>query len=199
MVHGTSIKLNYYIQVDKKLDKYDDIYPINSKLRYDFELCRDDIINPNFNLGQDGQGRFQYPQELSYAIDFNKEMMRTCELNELKGSGISIEMIEKYVDVLFYGTKIKTWSDEKIKKYLEMSIPEDEYSMRIEHKYAMNLKRLMKNKEYYKEIKKMEDELTNTIEFTEKETEILNKLRNELNSRGINIVKEYFKFYNFNW
>jgi hypothetical protein len=203
MVHGTSLCIRYVIKVDKKLDKYNDINPINSKLRYDLSLRNGgNLINPNFNFRGD---RFHPPIGLFYAIDYEydcgvderssyRDLYKKRREDEYKERGTSVEMVEKYVDVLFYSMQMKALSEEKINEYLNMPIPEDNEN--IETEKARKIKRIMESKEYFEEIKMIEDEIVNkSVKLTLTEKELLIKIREELESRGVGVIGEYFEIY----
>jgi hypothetical protein len=54
----------------------------------------------------------------------------------------------------------------------------------------------MESKEYYEEIKMIEDEIVNNgVELTLTEKELLVRLREELESRGIGVIRECFEIY----
>uniref|UniRef100_A0A6C0H4M1 Uncharacterized protein n=1 Tax=viral metagenome TaxID=1070528 RepID=A0A6C0H4M1_9ZZZZ len=200
MVHGINIKVDYIIIVDKELDKYIDIYPLCSKLRYDVFMYNGNVINMNYEIKED---RCNFPIGLYYAIDYDKDIHNSdfCYYTtdrgqfELKERNVELETVEKYADVLFYLIHIKKLSEKEFEEMTKMEIPLDlENGIEVKEYHAMKLKRIMKTDDgYFEEIKRMGEELTKNIKLTENEITILEKTKKELNEVGINVVSEEFK------
>jgi len=200
MVHGTDIKVYYVIKVDKELNKYRDIYPLCSKLKYDVSQFNKNEINMNFKINYE---RCNFPKGLFYGIDYDIDSSYNSSvvyynsengLKELKERNIELETVKKYADVLFYITKIKKLSKEEIEEIIKMEIPLDiEKGIEIREYYGIKLRRIMEREGYLEEIKRLGEELTSKIELTENEKKILEEIKKELNANGINVISEEYK------
>lgn len=221
MVHGWYYGVQYEIYLNKQIDFYDDILPICIDAREMVSLekikkgCNDTkiVIIPYENFNK----RFDERKYTSAYITSQNELSYDYKLNRKDNPELF-----KYWDVKFYGKNIKhseefeTYTEEMFENlekkveelsnkynerdYYEKYSSEERDNFDIEKSIfrdVLNVQRIIRNKEYFEEIKDIERELTN-IELTDKEKELINKFVNNpklegaIAFHGINLIDGFY-------
>lgn len=218
MVHGNYYGVQYEIYLNKELDLFNDILPICIDVRKMISLEKHSnqyklVIIPYRELDERFEKREhvrKYMQSLD-EISYNHQITRKSNPEEFKYYDVKIyktyikhsEEIEPYTDETFENLEKKV--EELSSKYNEHDYwekysSEERKSFDIERGILMDVlkvQRIIRNKNYFEEIKEIERELTN-IELTDGEKELINtvinhpKLEGSIAFHGINLIEGFF-------
>lgn len=220
MVHGNYYGVQYEIYLNKELDLFDDILPICIGVRKMISLERISKDSNKYKLViipcREFDGRFEkkeharkYMNSLD-SIRYNHKLTRKTNPEDFV-----------YYDVKNYETcikhlKVETYTEEMIEN-LEIKLQDliskfneidywNKYSIEEIHNFdlersaimdALKVQRIIRNKEYFDEIKQIEHELTD-IELTDAEKELIQKvlshpkLNGVIQFHGINLIESFY-------
>jgi acyl carrier protein phosphodiesterase len=223
MVHGNNYGIEYVIFLEKPIDYFDDFLPICIDTRKMFKLDKvrrnsdfyklviinDHELDKRFSQREHIQ---KYMRSLDY-ISYNHLKDRTTHPEEFKY--YDVKMYNKYIkysdDIESLPVFSQTQLEQLEQKMNELSnkYNEDDYwekytseerkNFDIERQLlneVLTIQRIISNSDYFTEIKKIYDELTN-IELTEEEKQIINKvlthpkLEGNISNHGFNLIDYY--------
>ena len=222
MVHGNYYGAQYEIYLNKQIDFYNDILPIwiSVRERIEYELIKFGngqyklIVIPYQKLDKRFQ-KLEYTRNYMSAIDIlsiNNTLTRENSLEEFK-----------YFDVKIYKNIIKhnknlpePISSEELEsleesyKIIRRKFEEDDYWTKYSEKelieydnerisliQKLNIQRIIARPDYFEEIKRIEESLTDII-LSNEEEEIVNlvvshpKLEGVIDCHGINLIEGYY-------
>lgn len=219
MVHGNYYGVQYEIYLNKEISLWDDVLPICSYVKKMLTLEKVKGYKDKYKLVvipyNDFDKRLKNNDEIYCYIHSVEIIKNNSELDREKH-----KEDYKYYDVAFYKDNIKHAKydlnilDEDLYNKLESNINKikeiiksdkywKDYSMEDKVKFDedrlntiknLRIQRIIRNPEYLKEIKEIEQNITN-IELTDREKEIINMIINHPNlkgtieSHGINIIE----------
>jgi hypothetical protein len=219
MVHGNNYGIEYVIFLEKPIDLFDVVLPICidtrkmiklEKVRRNSDSYKLVIINHNELDKRFSQREYihKYIRSLDY-ISYNHLKDRTTHPEEFKY--YDVKMYNKYIkysdDIetlpAFSQTQLEQKITELTKKYNEDNYwekytSEERKNFDIERQLlneVLTIQRIISNSDYFTEIKKIYDELTN-IELTEEEKQIINKVLTHPNLEG-NISNHGFNLFDY--
>lgn len=221
MVHGNYYGVQYEIYLNEELDLFNDILPICIDLRKMISIEKIDKNSDNYKLViipyRELDKRFEkreharkYMESLN-EISYNHQITRKTNPEEFKYYDVKVytqhikhsEDVEPYKDEMF--KKLENRVQELSSKYNELDYWEKYSSEQrkifdIERGILMDVlkvQRIIRNKDYFEEIKQIERELTD-IELTDGEKELIirvlqhSKLQNKISSHGINLIDGFY-------
>ena len=221
MVHGNYYGVQYEIYINKELDLFNDILPICINVRKMISLEKVDknseqyklVIIPYRELNERFEKKEQvrkYMQSLD-EISYNHQFTRKTHPDLFKYYDVKIyktyikhskEIDEPCTEEMFENLEKKL--EELLRKYDEDDFWDkskqelDEFGIEVGIlKDILKIQRIIRNKDYFEEIKEIERELTN-IELTDGEKEIINKVINHpklegaIDFYGINLIEGFF-------
>jgi len=221
MVHGNYYGVQYEIYLNKELDLFDDVLPICIDVRKMISLEKINKNSEQYNLViipyRELDKRFETKEHIRKymrsldEISYNHKITRKSNPEEFKYYDVKI-----YAQHIKYSEELEPYKDEmfeKLEKKLEelsSKYNEDDYwekysseerkAFDIERGILMDVlkvQRIIRNKDYYEEIKQIEQELTD-IELTDEEGELIikilthPKLQDSVLSHGINLIDGFY-------
>lgn len=221
MVHGNYYGVQYEIYLNKTIDLFDDVLPICIDVRKMISFEKINKNSDNYKLViipyKELYKRFEkrehvrkYIQSLD-KISYNHQITRKSNPEEFKYYDVKI-----YTQNIKYSEELEPYSEEMFEKlenkvqelsskndeldYWEKYSSEERKNFDIERGSFMDVlkvQRIIRNKEYFEEIKQIEHELTN-IKLTEEEEELVlqvlhhPKLEGIISSHGINLIDGFY-------
>ena len=199
MVHGKYYGVQYEIYLNKELDLYNDVLPICMDVRQMISLEKTDKHSNQYKLVvipyKELDKRFvkrghitKYMESLN-EISYNHQITRKThpELFKYYDVNIYAKHVKHSEDILPYTEetfeKLENRLEELSSKYKELDYWE-KYSNQERKDFdieggilmdVLKVQRIIRNKEYFEEIKQIERELTN-IELTDGEKELIQKV-----------------------
>ena len=223
MVHGNNYGIEYVIFLEKPIDYFDDFLPICIDTRKMFKLDKVRRNSVFYKLviinNSDLDNRFakrehiqKYMRSLDY-ISYNHLKDRTTHPEEFKY--YDVKMYNKYIKYSDDIESLPVFSQTQLEQleqkmneltnkyneddYWEKYTSEERKNFDIERQLlneVLIIQRIIKDPDYFTEIKKIYDELTN-IELTEEEKQIINKvlthpnLEGNISNHGFNLIDYY--------
>lgn len=221
MVHGNYYGVQYEIYLNKMIDLFDDVLPICIDVRKMISLEKIDKNSDNYKLViipyRELDKRFEkrehagkYIRSLD-EISYNHQITRKTNPDLFKYYDVKVytqhikhsEDVEPYKEEMF--EKLEFRVQELSSKYNELDYWE-KYSSEERKNYdiergilmdVLKVQRIIRNKDYYEEIKQIERELTD-IELTDGEKELITrvlehpKLEGKISSHGINLIDGFY-------
>ena len=221
MVHGNYYGVQYEIYLNKELDLFDDVLPICIDVRkmISLEKINKDsdhyklVIIPYTGLGKRFEKRENVRKYMNSLdeISYNHQITRKTNPDMFKYRDVKnysnyikhSELPEPYTEEQFQ--KLETRVEELSSKYNELDYwekysPQERKDFDIERSIiieVLRVQRIIKNKEYFEEIKEIERELTD-IELTNGEKELITrilghpKLEGVIQCHGINLINGFY-------
>jgi len=221
MVHGNYYGVQYEIYLNKELDLFNDILPICIDVRKMISLEKINKISDNYKLViipyRELDKRFEKRENVRKYIDslneisFNHQITRKSNPEQFKYYDVKI-----YAQHIKYSKQVEAYSEEMFDKlenkvqelsskyneldYWEKYSSEQRKNFDIERGILMDVlkvQRIIRNNEYFEEIKQIERELTD-IELTDGEKELINKvlshpkLEGLVYYHGINLIDGFY-------
>ena len=219
MVHGNYYGVQYEIYLSKKLDLFNDVLPICIDVRKMISLEKIDKNSDGYKLViipyKELDKRFEkrelfdkYVRSLD-EISYDRGVTRKTHPELFKYYDVKIysqhvkhsEEIEPFTAEMFQKLENKVeeltnkcYSDDYWEKYSS----EERQKIDSERNFLMGVlkvQRIIQNKDYFEEIKKIERELTD-IELTDEEKELINKVLSDVkidfDCHGINLIDGYY-------
>ena len=214
MVHGNYYGVQYEIYLNKQLNLFDDVLPICIDVRKMISLEHNKlVIIPYRELDKRFEKRehvikyMESMDEISYNYRItrktNPELFKYQDVKNYTTYIKHSELPEPYTEEHFQ--KLEHRVEELSSKYNELDYWE-KYSSEERKKFdtersilieVLRVQRIIRNKEYFEEIKEIERELTN-IELTDGEKELITrilehpKLEGKISSHGINLIDGFY-------
>ena len=221
MVHGNYYGVQYEIYLNKELNLFDDVLPICIDVRKMISLEKINlnseqyklVIIPYTELGKRFEKRENVRKymnsldEISYNHQItrktNPELFKYRDIKNYTNYIKHSELPEPYTEEHFQ--KLENRVEELSSKYNELDYwekysSEERKNFDIERSILIQVlivQRIIRNKEYFEEIKEIERELTN-IELTDGEKELITrilehpKLEGKISSHGINLIDGFY-------
>lgn len=221
MVHGNYYGVQYEIYLNKMIDLFDDVLPICIDVRKMISFEKIDKNSDNYKLViipyREFDKRFEKREHVRKymgsldTISYNHQITRKSNPEEFKYYDVKI-----YEQHIKYSEEVEPFSEEMFDKlenkvqdlsskyneldYWEKYSSEQRKNFDIERGILMDVlkvQRIIRDKEYFEEIKQIEHELTN-IKLTEEEEglvlQVLHhpKLEGIISSHGINLINGYY-------
>jgi hypothetical protein len=221
MVHGNYYGVQYEIYLNKELDLFDDVLPICIDVRKMISLEKINnnsnqyklVIIPYTGLGKRFEKREnvrKYMKSLD-EISYNHQITRKTNPELFK-----YQDVKNYTNYIKYSEHLETYTEEQFQKlehrveelsskyneldYWEKYSPFERKNFDIERSILLTVlpvQRILRNNEYFEEIKEIELELTN-IELTDGEKELITrilghpKLEGAIQCHGINLIDGFY-------
>lgn len=221
MVHGNYYGVQYEIYLNKELDLYNDVLPICINVRKMISLEKINnnsnqyklVIIPYTELGKRFEKRENVRKYMNSLdeISFNHKITRKTNPELFKYYDV-----KKYTNYIKHSVLPEVYTEEQFQKlehrveelsskyneldYWEKYSPQERKDFDIERSIlieVLRVQRIIKNKEYFEEIKEIERELTD-IDLTDREKELITciighpKLEGAIQCHGINLVDGFY-------
>lgn len=221
MVHGNYYGVQYEIYLNKMIDLFDDVLPICINVRKMISLEKINknseqyklVIIPYRELDKRFEKREHVRKYMASLdeISYNRQINRNSNPEVFKYYDVKI-----YTQYIKYSDDIEPCTEEMFQKlenklqelsskynepdYWEKYSPEERKNIDIERSLfneVLNVQRIIRNKEYFEEIKEIERELTN-IKLTHTEEELVLQvlhhpgLEGVISSHGINLIDGFY-------
>lgn len=214
MVHGNYYGVQYEIYLNKQLNLFDDVLPICIDVRKMISLEHNKLViipyrelDKRFEKRQNVRKYMESMDEISYNHQItrktNQELFKYQDVKNYTTYIKHSELPEPYTEEHFQ--KLEHRVEELSSKYNELDYWE-KYSSEERKKFdiersiiieVLRVQRIIRNNEYFEEIKEIERELTN-IELTDGEKELITrilehpKLEGKISSHGINLIDGFY-------